>query len=486
MKNYCLIMLLWCSFLGYAQNSEWIRLNRNPYSNQFHGMVMVRENPKEKEFEFPILQEPRNTLDVYGQPLLTQYYFESVRIEKRDKKYDLHIKMNPKGRVLLDVNTSDANGSTLAFVFNDTIFGTEKIKEPNLTGIFTLKGLTQQQKDRVVEYYSTLPPTKVQLDFFKAVKEKQFKKADSLIKVGALVVGGHISKYMKERSQFESAFTKNDTTTITYLKKNNFSVAATSLNEAMIFSDVDFIKKYFNAKKGSDAYQKSLNQTLFNTAKTINLKIAKALVDLGANVDYTPKNRPGVLQYVAAYNTCGVLDYLVSKSTSKSMFKIFEEACYHRPIEDIDCILGIEKMDVNLTSCCSGGMMHGIINRDVTADFSSYKKGVAKMSYLLDKGANPLLTDDKGNTALHKLAVNVYNYVDRKHNYSSFDIQEAHKAIAALAKKMVEKGADPKTKNKDGLTPLAFAKANIEVSQRKNKQYKAEEDLLIQYLESLQ
>ncbi|KAH6869125.1 ankyrin repeat-containing domain protein [Thelonectria olida] len=73
---------------------------------------------------------------------------------------------------------------------------------------------------------------------------------------------------------------------------------------------------------------------------------------------------------------------------------------------------------------------------------------------LLEAGANPNLTDDNGGTPLHGVFQKASSFISRRSRLSASGLDLA---MRNMAKALVEKGADPRARNKLGQTPTDLA-----------------------------
>jgi len=468
--------------LGYSQGSKEIRLSKQAFSDQNHVFQFLLNNPQQGDQLLPSLKNATKKTGVYDSPILTQESFRSLEVLKKKKGlYDIIIKMNPKGRAKLDQATTDSPDIPVVYVFNDTIYQIRKDSGPILDGKFKVSGLTAAQKDHLISYYKKLPPRALQTAFYKMIDKKKIHSADSLVKLGALVSEGTGLGYRA----FKDAYKKQDTLVLNFLKKHNFVPKSKNLREALTYKNLPYIKKYFSARKKTATFQKEINKTFFSEADENTLDVIQLLVELGANVNYKTRSGKNVVNYVASSGDCNVLTYLLDQGIEHTAVQVLLEASYSNRIDVIECLLARDEFHVNLRFPTGESVMQVILETDLTYELADYKNGLAKVSYLLDKGADPSFKDNKGNTPLHILTTTVSSYTDFTNKWATFDPDVVQKEIVKVAKKMILKGADPTAKNNEGLSPLAYAKSKSDISKKRNSDYTIANDQLIKYLETL-
>jgi len=135
-----------------------------------------------------------------------------------------------------------------------------------------------------------------------------------------------------------------------------------------------------------------------------------------------------------------------------------------------------------------GTILHHMLTYDINQKYleSPSKNFIHKIPLLLARDVDVTRKDMDGNTALHLLVKSLGRYLRNDQQYSSFDRKRIQESIVSAAKQLIDKGADPKAKNKDGLTPLAYG-ISLEAYQKKAyEKYDITTDKLITYLKTLE
>ncbi|GAA3517287.1 hypothetical protein GCM10022393_34240 [Aquimarina addita] len=478
-KNYMHWLVLVISLCGFSQKGENIKLSKNPFSDENHVLVYRFDDSYKEDIHLPSIYGSEAQIAVYAKPFLTVKNFKSLEVFKNKKTYDIKIKMDAKGKALLDLYTTDVTDRSIAYVFNDTIYHVHKITTPMLDGNYKISGLTAFQKDHIVAYYKSLPGTALQQSFYKALKEKDMNKADSLVKSGALVVGG------RDQGLLIDSYRKKDTLIIDFLKKHDFKPKSKSIYQAMDYGDLEYMTTHFKKLKGTADFQKQLNYKLFSAVKENRLPVVKLLIDLGADPHYKEDE---LIYYAASMNDCDIIEYLMTLDIKKkNKNEIMGYAAYDNDISILDCLLEKEGFDINGVVHNNASVLHLVLYYDMHQEYiNPHQNSVQRIPLLIDRGADVMRKDEDGNTVLHMLAKNIGRYMRNDHNYSFFDRDRIQNSIVSVAKKIIAEGVHPNEKNNEGFTALTYAKT-LEISNKEMySNYGYTTDKLVAYLETLQ
>ncbi|SFW23634.1 ankyrin repeat domain-containing protein [Cellulophaga fucicola] len=339
--------------------------------------------------------------------------------------------------------------NTIAFVFNDTIY---QLSKPNKLfinkAIFNVENLSEDDKNKIINYFKKLPTSETQYEFQNSLKERNYEKADSLFKNGAYAL----------KSNYSDAYNERDTLLINYLKKIKYTPKARSLEEAIELRDTEYLYNSEDFIKNTPQNQDMLDNLFMKASRHSSKEIVAFFLNLGANINLkrtmihldSDDTYVNALDYAVIYGEIEVFDYLISKGLIGADQTAFISACLNNNQFMIDHLLK-NGYNINIQDSKGRNSLHYLLN---------YAK-IDRAILIISKGINVNLADEDGNTALHKLASLTHKPLLESYRTVVINRYDLEK----VAYNLIEHGADVNLKNKNGHTALEIAKgADGEIS----------------------
>lgn len=455
--KYFIVFFILTGFLGYSQTK--IDLQKNPYSDEKHSIVLLRA---------PSVTNHKAYYDIKDQD--EKYAWKNLHIDIVDFKSliidnkSITIQLDADGIAKLDEFTTDYEDKTIAFIYNDTIYQTQEVKAPILNGQFRVSNLTKKQKNKIINYYKSLPPYALQKKLYSAIHSHKISKIDSLLNEGAqLIDGGYkvgpnnfknviYNLFRSKNSKYEK-YSK----TVKHLLKRGFIAKPKNIKQAIVFEDVEYVKNFFLKEKNLEKRSKLLKKYVSDIIDYSSLELLKLVEDLGLNLETVTFGKKTLLmKAILDTGDPMIVDYLLTKNIAYDSASILVYATIYNKIETLDALLN---RDVNINALFedNSNIAQSLIVLEFKHDYFMDNVSLEKIPKLIERGLNLKTSNKKEQTILHTLAIYVKGYLGyRSGVYSTYDPDDVSKDIIDLVTLIKSKGVDTKIKDSDGFTAYDY------------------------------
>ena len=463
MKLIALIFTFFICYFGNAQTE--ITLKRNPYSDQNHKLTLLREGSQEANGDYYDIKSKKR-IEHYKSVKISIVDFKSLIIDKNS----LTIKLDADGILALDKISSDYIDGTLAFVFNDTIYQTKKIKEPIYNGLFKIENISKKQQNNIVNYYKSLPSYDLQKELYSAISSGKLKKIDSLLDKGAQLVDGgykvgpnnfkHViyDVFKNKNSEYEKY-----PNTVAFLLKRGFVPNPKNIYQAIAFEDEVYVKKFFLKEKNMANRQKLLRKHVREILEKGSLDLLLLVEDLGLNLEQVKFGKHNLLRKAILVANDEMIGYLLTKDIPFEKASLMTYAAIYNKIETLDVILQ-SGVDINSLYTDKSNIAQGIIEIEFSDDYFMGNISLKKIPLLIERHLNVNNTDNKNETVLHAISYNLKHYLTfRSGVYAIYDPSKIAKEITTLVSLLKSKGIDTSIKDNKGFTAYDYALKDAEI-----------------------
>ncbi len=464
MKFFTIFFLL-AMFLGNSQVK--IELAKKPYSDENYGIVLLNKDSFDKENTKYYSIEDGKIKYAWEKLKIGTTKFKSILIDNRDNRdnrYDITLQLDADGILKLDRYTTNNNDNVLAFVFNDTIYQTQKIKAPILNGKFNLKNLTKKQKNKIVTTLKNLPSYDLQIELYEGITSCNTEKIDKALEKGAqLIDGGYkggatnyidvIYNLFRDKNSKHKKYSK----TIKHLLKRGFIPNSKNIQQAIVFEDIVYVRNFFTSEKNIKKRQKLLNKYVWNSVSSGSLKVFKLIEELGLVLK--EKRKKSLLMKAVKERHETMVDYFLSKKYSYDAVNLLVNLSVYIDITIFDALVTKYNIDINsLTKEDDSNIAQQLIilsNKGKFFDDELFLKIIPK---LIDRGLKVNTKNKLGSTILHEVSRSlkyILNYRSAYHEQYN-PIREA-KELINFIELIKSKGAVINEKDAKGFTAYDYA-----------------------------
>lgn len=468
MKKKILNLLLGVFLVCGVRGQETIKFNKNPYTNENHFIIKLEKKGKTNSKKF---FDTKEKVFKYGykKPVVTVDDFRSITIHEKGKLFDLILNLDADGVVELDVSTTKYIEREHAFVFNDTIYQTKQFSSPSYDGQFLIENVSKEQKNKIVEFYKNLPNYELQKSFYYAIKDGEYKKIDSLLNAGAVLseintsighnkVNGVFYDIISRRN---SKYTKYRTMT-DYLLQKGFVPKAKTFEQAIVYDDVVFMKKYFAKINNKEEKRKLLKRELSRLFSSGSVAMMQEYERLG--FDFTTEKYSGknMLLYAVINGNANAVSFMLEKGISYNELSLLTYSLVYNSIYVTDALLR-KGLNLNALFDDNDNIAQELILVEYSHDYSLGDTCLDKIPFMIERGFNPTTIGSKGKTLLHTLANKSDKFLDYILKASSKDIEfKRVQKITDLVNQIKNKEANLiSIKDVNGFTAYDYALAKV-------------------------
>ncbi len=466
MKFFTIFLLL-VSFLGNSQTK--VKLAKNPYSENNHKIVLLKNDYYKGDAKFYDIKA-RKIKYAWKELQIDISEFKSLEVSGKGNNYEITLQLDADGILQLDKNTTEYIGEVFAFVFNDTIYETQKIKEPILNGRFKIKNLTKKQKNKMVTTYKSFASYDLQKQLYSAIGSNKIEKIDSLLAQGAqLIDGGYKVGYNNFRNVIYDAFRNKNSKyekypkTVKHLLKRGFIPNSKNINQAIVFEDVPYVRNFFMAEKNIEKRKKLLIKYVDDIIDNGSLDLLKLVEELGLKLEKVTIKKESILTEAVLKGDGEIINYLLAKKIARDDSTLLVYACSYRTIKTVDVLLDYG-IDINMLNENKDNLAQVLLDFEFKHDYY-YDNFSLKMSpKLIERGLEVTTKNNKGQTVLHTLGIHVKDFFNYRDGQSSgYSPVKAAEKIIALVQLLKSKGVAIKTKDIKGLTAYDYVSKDVEV-----------------------
>ncbi len=471
------VFFLFVVFFGYSQTK--IRLAKNPYSDENHQIVLLKNDYNRGDLKIYDLKSQRIKY-AWKALKIDVLDFKSLEVKGKRNGYDVVIQLDADGILLLDKHTTEYRDESLALVFNDTIYQTLKIGDPILDGRFKISDLTKKQKNNFVATYKGLPSYDIQKQLYSAIQSHKIEKIDSLLENGAqLIDGGYkigpnnfknviYDLFRSKNSKYEK-YSK----TINHLLKKGFVPNPKNLNQAIVFEDIDYVRNFFMSEKDVEKRKKLVNNKLRYIINNGSLELLKLTENMGLNLEKITfgRDKKTVLMEAVLKGDNEMIGYLLKKNIPYDTPRLFVYSAIYKQINTVDVLLR-EGVDINTGFNDNSNIAQALVDLEFRHDYFMNNVSLKKIPQLIKRGLDINTVNTRQETILHTLAPYVKKYLGfGRGAYSNYSPKKVAKELIELVNLIKSKGVDPNIKDNDGFTAYDYVLKDI-------KSYKIEPVLI--------
>ncbi len=461
------IFSLLVAFLGNSQTK--IKLAKNPYSEDTHKIVLLKNNYDKGDAKFYDIKT-RKIKYAWRGLNIDVLEFKSLLIDEKRNSYDITLQLDADGILQLDKHTTEYRDEILAFVFNDTIYQTQKIGDPILDGRFKIKNLTKKQKNRIVTTYKALPSYDLQKQLYSAIQSGKIKKIDSLLEKGAqLIDGGYKIGYNNFRNVIYELFRYKNSKyekypkTVNHLLKRGFIPKPKTIIEAIVFEDIPYVRSFFMAEKNVGKREKLLRKYVDDIIDNGSLGLLKLVEELGLKLEKVTIKKESILTWAVLKGDGEIISYLLKKKIPRDNSTLLVYACSYRIIKTVDVLLDYG-IDINMLNENKDNLAQVLLDYEFQQDYYYNNFSLIKTPLLIERGLKVTTKNNKGQTVLHTLGIHVKDFFNYREGQSSgYSSVKAAEKIIALVKLIKLKGVDTKTKDNKGFTAYDYVSRDEEM-----------------------
>ncbi len=460
--NFFTTLFLFVFLLGNSQTK--ITLAKNPYSDNNHGIVLLNNDSFDKENTKYYSIEDGKVKYAWKKLKIEVTKFKSILVSSKENKYDITLQLDADGILKLDRYTTNNNDNILAFVFNDTIYQTKKIKAPILNGKFNLKNLTKKQKNKIVTILKSLPSYDLQVELYEGITSCNTEKIDKALEKGAqLIDGGYKEGATNYRDVIYNLFRdknskyKKYSKTIKHLLKRGFTPNSKNIQQAIVFEDIVYVRNFFMSEKNMKKRQKMLNKYAWNSVSNGSLKVFKLIEDLGLVLK--EKRKKSLLMKAVKERRAEMVNYFLSKKYPYTAADLLVYLSIYMDIKIFDAIVTEYNLDINsLTKESNSNVAQQLVilyNKGKFFDNELFLKIIPK---LIERGLKVNTKNKLGSTILHEVSTSlkyILNYRSAYHEQYN-PIREA-KELINFIELMKSEGVTINAKDVKGFTAYDYA-----------------------------
>ena len=457
---------LLATFFGNSQTK--IKLAKNPYSDENHGIVLLNNDLLDKDNNEYYSIKDKKTKYAWRKLKIESTKFKSILVNRKDNQYDITLQLDANGIVKLDRYTTNNNDNILAFVFNDTIYQTHKIKAPILNGRFDITNLTEKQKNKIVSTLKKLPSYDLQVELYKGITSCNTAKIDEALEKGAqLIEGGYkggatnyknvIFRLFKDKNSKYKKYSN----IIKHILKRGFVPKPKDINQAIVFEDLDYIKTFFISEKNIEKRQKMLNRHAWNSVNNGSLKVFKLIESL--DLVLTNKRKKSLLIKAVKERHADMVDYFLSKKYPYGAANLLVNLSVYIDITIFDTLIAKYNIDINsLTKEDNFNIAQQLVilsNKGKFFDNELFLKIIPK---LIDRGLKVNSKNKLGSTILHEVSKSlkyILNYRSAYHEQYN-PIREA-KEVISFIEFIKSKDVNTNLKDEKGYVAYDYALKDI-------------------------
>ncbi len=449
-------------FTGYTQTE--IKLQKNPHSEyDYHKIVMLKTDYDRQTKKFYDIKS-KTTKYAWKELKIDVIDFKSLSVKKSGRNYNIIIQLDADGILKLDLNTTGYEGETLAFVFKDTIYQTKKIQEPILNGQFEIKNITKLQKDDIVTTLTSLPPYAIQKQLYSAIQSHKTEKIDSLLAQGAqLVDGGYKVGYNNFKDVIYDLFRSKNSKykkyqkTIQHLLKRGFVPNPKNLKQAIVFEDIEYIKKHFTSEKNTEKRKLLLRKKLKDIINNGSLEILKLVEQLGLKLEPITFGRHNILMEAVLHGDNDMIRYLLTKKIPYEPASLLAYTAIYREINTVDVLL---QHDIDINSLFkedNSTVGHVLFDLEFKHEYFMDNVALKRVHELMERGLDVKKVNKSNETVLHALAPYVKKYLGfGRGAYATYSPTKVAEEVIAFVKLAKAKGVDTTLKDNKGLTAYDY------------------------------
>ncbi len=452
------IFFLFVTFLGNSQTK--IKLAKNPYSENNHKIVLLKNDYYKGDTKFYDVKS-RKVKYAWKELQIDVSEFKSLDIKGRGNSYDITVQLDADGILQLDKHTTEYRDEFLAFVFNDTIYQTQKIGDPILNGRFKIKNLTKKQKNKMVTTYRSFPSYDLQKQLYSAIGSNKTEKIDSLLAQGAQLIGGGSVFYSLFRSK--NSKYKKYIKTINHLLKRGFVPKPKTISQAIVFEDIPYVRNFFMSEKNAEKRKKLLIKYVDDIIDNGSLDLLKLVEELGVKLEKVTIKKESVLTEAVLKGDGEIINYLLAKKIPRDDSTSLVYACSYRTIKTVDVLLDYG-IDINMLNEEKDNLAQVLLDFEFQHDYYKDNFSLRKMPELIKRGLKVATKNNKGQTVLHTLGIHVKDFFNYRDGQSSgYSSVKAAEKIIALVQLLKSKGVAIKTKDNKGLSAYDYVSKDVEV-----------------------
>lgn len=450
--------------IGVLVNSQTkIKLAKNPYSDDFHGIVMLNAYPSNSDRTFYDAKS-KKIKHAWKEVKIDVTEFKSLLIEGKGNSYTVTLQLDADGILQLDKNTTDNNDEILALVFNDTIYQTKRIDKPMLDGRFQIRNLTKKQKNNMVTTYKKLPSYNLQKKLYSAIQSGKLEKIDSLLNKGAqLIDGGYKIGYNNFRNVIYDLFRSKNSKyekypkTVNHLLKKGFVPKPKNLRQAIVFEDVTYVRNFFMSEKNIEKRKKRVRKKLKQIIDNGSLELLKLTEELGLDLEKITFGKNTVLMQAILKGDDEMIAYLLTKNISYDAPYLLVYTTIYNEIKTLDVLLN-NGIDINTRFKDNSNIAQALLDLEFKHDGFMDNVSLEKIPQLIARGLQVNTINTSGNeTVLHTLAPYVKKYLGfGRGAYATYSPTKVSKDVIAVVELLKQKGVDTKVKDKKGFTAYDY------------------------------